>query len=290
MRQELTFDDILLTPAYSSVLPKDLSTRTHLHERFSLSAPVISAAMDTVTESAMAIAMAQFGGLGVIHKNCSPEKQAQEVEKVKRFESGVVASPITVSRNMTVGEVQEIKHTCGFSGLPVVDENNFVQGIVTNRDLRFESSLSRPVGELMTPLDKLVTVRPGVSIRRVKALMHEHRIERVVVMDAKGLLRGLVTVKDIVGSETFPDASKDDKKRLRAAAAIGVQDDQRAALLLAAGVDALVLDSAHGHSRGVLDAVARVPKNALGRGAGYRWQCGHRRGRQSARYGRCRCG
>lgn len=263
MHQELTFDDVLLTPAYSSVVPKDISARTHLHEQFSLAAPVLSAAMDTVTEAAMAIAMAQFGGLGVIHKNCSPQDQSYEVEKVKRFESGVVTSPATVSHNMTVGEVREIKRTCGFSSLPVVDKNNFVQGIVTNRDLRFESCMNRPVSELMTPLAKLVTVRPGFSMRTVKALMHEHRIERVVVMDAKGLLRGLVTVKDIVGSETFPDASKDDKKRLRVAAAIGAHDDKRAALLLEAGVDALVLDSAHGHSKGVMDAVSRIKKMRL---------------------------
>ncbi len=260
MDMQLTFDDVLLAPGYSSVLPKNVSARTALADGFSLAAPVLSAAMDTVTESDMAIALAQFGGLGVVHKNMPPEKQAQEVEKVKRFESGVVMSPMTVSPDMTVGEVREIKRVCGFSGLPVVDKNNIVRGIITNRDLRFETGESRPVRELMTPLAKLVSVRPGFSMREVKSLMHEHRIERVVIADAKGALRGLVTVKDIVRAETFPDASKDEKKRLRAAAAIGVDDDARAALLAEAGADALVVDSAHGHSRGVLMAVARAAK------------------------------
>ncbi len=260
---ELTFDDILLTPAYSDILPKDVSVRTSLHEDFSLAVPVLSAAMDTVTEANMAITLAQFGGLGVIHKNMSAQTQAQEVEKVKRFESGVVVSPITVSQRMTVGEVQEIKNKYGFSGLPVVDKNNIVQGIITNRDLRFEDKMSRPVGELMTPLAKLVTVRPGFSMRAVKGLLHEHRIERIVIMDAKGVLRGLVTVKDIVRAETFPHASKDSKKQLRTAAAVGVGDEERAGLLLEAGVDALVVDSAHGHSKGVIESVTRLRKMRL---------------------------
>ena len=260
---ELTFDDVLLMPAYSGVLPGRVSTRTKLHERFELAAPVLSAAMDTVTESEMAIALAQFGGLGVIHKNMTPEAQASEVEKVKRFESGVVSSPETVSPEMTVGEVREIKRARGFSGLPVVDKRGVVQGIITDRDLRFEDRPARPVRELMTPQDKLVSVRPGFSMKRVKALMHEHRIERVVIVDARGVLRGLVTVKDIVRAETFPDASKDDKKRLRAAAAVGAHNDERAALLAESGADALVVDSAHGHSRGVLEAVARIKKMRL---------------------------
>ena len=260
MDAELTFDDVLLTPGYSGVLPKDASTRTMLHENFSLAAPFISAAMDTVTEAEMAIAIAQFGGLGVIHKNMSAQNQAEEVEKVKRFESGIVSSPATVSPDMTIGQVREIKDKRGFSGMPVVDKDGVVQGIITNRDIRFENRPDRPVHELMTPRDKLVSVRPGFGMRRVKALMHEHRIERVVITDARGILRGLVTVKDIVRAETFPDASKDDKKRLRAAAAIGINDDERAALLAEAGADALVVDSAHGHSRGVLDAIKRLKK------------------------------
>lgn len=264
MDAELTFDDVLLMPGYSAVLPKDVSLRARLGERFALAAPVISAAMDTVTEADMAIAMAQFGGLGVIHKNMSPDQQAGEVEKVKRFESGVVSEPVTVSPAMTVGEVREIKKQCGFSGLPVVDKNGVVQGIVTNRDLRFEARGGRAVRELMTPQRKLVTVRPGFSMREVKALMHEHRIERVVITDAKGVLRGLVTVKDIVRAETFPDASKDSQKRLLTAAAIGVADDDRPALLAEAGADVLVVDSAHGHSRGVLEVVARIKKMRLG--------------------------
>ena len=260
MDAELTFDDVLLAPGYSAVLPKDVSTRTLLREDFSLAAPILSAAMDTVTEADMAIALAQFGGLGVIHKNIPAEKQAAEVEKVKRFESGVVTAPITVSPAMTVGEVRAIKSKCGFSGLPVVDKNNVVKGIITNRDLRFENNPERPVRELMTPRAKLVSARPGFSVRAVKALMHEHRIERVVIMDAKGVLRGLVTVKDLVRAETFPDASKDGKKRLRVAAAVGVDDDARVAMLIESGADALVVDSAHGHSKGVLAAIARAAK------------------------------
>lgn len=263
MREELTFDDVLLAPGYSSVLPREASIRTALSERFFLAAPVLSAAMDTVTESDMAIALAQFGGLGVIHKNMPADQQAQEVEKVKRFESGVVASPITVQRGMTVGEVREIKAKSGFSGLPVVDEKNIVQGIVTNRDLRFEKRMSRPVDELMTPRSQLVTARPGFTLESIKALMHKHRIERVVIVDAKGALRGLVTVKDILRADTFPDASKDGQKRLRAAAAVGANDDDRARMLAEAGADAIVIDSAHGHSRGVLDAVARLKKMRL---------------------------
>ena len=263
IREELTFDDVLLTPGMSSTLPGEVSVRSHLHKRFPLAAPVLSAAMDTVTESAMAVAMAQFGGLGVLHKNMSPDRQAGEVEKVKRFEGGVVSSPITVSRDMTMGQVREIKSKHSFSGLPVVDGNGIVQGIITNRDIRFESDMRRPVGELMTPLSKLVTVRPGFTMRQVKSLLHKHRIERVVVTDAKGVLRGLITVKDIVRAETFPDASKDAKKRLRVAAAVGVNDDIRAGMLLEAGVDALVVDSAHGHSKGVLEAVARLKKMKL---------------------------
>ena len=263
MDAELTFDDVLLAPGKSDVLPGDVSARTQLHEQFSLAAPMLSAAMDTVTESEMAIALAQFGGLGVVHKNMDADAQAAEVEKVKRFESGVVSKPVTISPDMTVGEVRAIKNECGFSGLPVVDKNGVAQGIITNRDLRFENNPSRPARELMTPKDRLVSVRPGFSMRKVKALMHQHRIERVIIADARGVLRGLVTVRDIVRAETFPDSSKDGKKRLRAAAAIGVSDDKRAALLAESGADALVIDSAHGHSRGVLEAVARIKKMKL---------------------------
>ena len=263
LEAQLTFDDILLTPAYSAVLPSEVLARTWLGDKFPLAAPVLSAAMDTVTESSMAIAMSQFGGLGVIHKNMSAEKQAQEVQRVKRFEGGIVQKPITVSRNMTVGQVRAIKEQYGFSGLPVVDKQNRVQGIVTNRDMRFETRANRPIGDIMTPLNKLVAVRPGYTLRAVKQLLHEHRIERLVIMDAKGLLRGLVTVKDILRTENFPDSSKDDKKRLRAAAAIGVHDKERAALLADAGVDALVLDCAHAHSRGALEMVAHLKKMRL---------------------------
>ena len=256
----LTFDDILLIPGYSKVLPKDVSTHTSLGKGFSLASPILSAAMDTVTESQMAIALSQFGGLGVIHKNMTATQQAEEVEKVKRFESGVVTSPITVLHNMTVGDVLQIKKQSGFSGLPVIDNKNVVLGIVTNRDLRFETRMNRPIRQLMTPQEKLVTVRPGFSMREVKELMHSHRIERVIVIDNKGVLKGLVTVKDILREENFPNASKDDKKRLRAAAAVGIDIKERAGLLIEAGADALVVDSAHGHSQAILSTVAILKK------------------------------
>lgn len=258
MRECLTFDDVLLQPGYSEVLPAQARVETALARRFSLALPVLSAAMDTVTEAKMAIAIAQSGGLGIIHKNLTPEAQAGEVERVKRFESGVVYKPVTVGAEMTVADALAIKKEYGFSGLPVVDAKGIVQGIVTNRDLRFESNMSRPLAEVMTPREKLITVRPTFKLEEVKALMHQHRLERVVVTDAKGALRGLMTVKDILRREKFPDASKDAKGRLRAAAAVGVADAARAALLVEAGADALVVDSAHGHSRGVLAAVAQL--------------------------------
>ena len=265
MYETLTFDDVLLEPRYSEVLPKDVSVATQLGGGLRLAVPLLSAAMDTVTESAMAIALAQSGGLGVIHKNMPPQQQAAEVEKVKRFESGIVSKPITIPPAMSVGEVKNIQQQRGFSGLPVTDKNGKVLGIVTNRDVRFENKLRRPVCDLMTPTDRLVTVRPGFKMSAAKALMHKHRIERVVIVDDKGLLRGLVTVKDIIRSETFPDASKDVKGRLQAAAAVGVHDLERAALLAESGVDALVIDSAHGHSRDVLAAVAALRKMRLRR-------------------------
>ena len=260
MREFLTFDDVLLEPQYSEVLPAEVKVETALSPRFPLAIPVLSAAMDTVTESKMAIAMAQSGGLGVIHKNLTAEQQAVEVEKVKRFESGIVSNPVVVGPDMTVAQALAIKQKYGFSGLPVVDDNNAVVGIVTNRDLRFEIRRNRPLREIMTPAEKLITVRPGFKQREVKSLLHKHRIERLIVVDAAGCLRGLVTVKDILRSEMFPNASKDAKGRLRTAAAVGVHDEQRAAMLVEAGVDMLVVDSAHGHSKGVLNAVTAFKK------------------------------
>ena len=217
--------------------------------------------MDTVTESVMAVAMAQAGGLGVIHKNLPPQEQAEEVAKVKRFESGVVADPITISKDATVGDALEMQEKCGFSGLPVVDKKGHVAGIVTNRDLRFETRRDLPVREVMTSRRKLVAVPPRFKMSDVKDLMRKHRIERVVIADAKNFLRGLVTVKDILKAEAFPDSSKDDAGRLLAAAAVGAADfHERAGLLAEAGVDAVAVDSAHGHSEAVLNAVAQLRK------------------------------
>ncbi|MDM5147482.1 IMP dehydrogenase [Candidatus Persebacteraceae bacterium Df01] len=263
MQESLTFDDVLLEPQYSAVLPRDVSTATQLTADLPLALPLLSAAMDSVTESAMAIALAQSGGLGVIHKNMTPEKQATEVEKVKRYESGIVTKPVTIAPTMTVGEARNIQRTRGFSGLPVVNDMGMAQGIITNRDLRFETKLRRPVRELMTPLEQLVTVRPGFKMEAAKALMHKHRIERVVIVDSKGILHGLVTVKDIIRSEIFPHASKDSKGRLRTAAAVGADDVLRIGMLADAGADVLVVDSAHGHSKGVLDCVAKIKKMHL---------------------------
>lgn len=260
MHEYLTFDDVLLEPAHSTVLPAEVKTATALSRGFSLSIPVLSAAMDTVTESAMGIALSQNGGLGVIHKNQPSEQQAAELEKVKRFESGVVYKPITVGADMTVADAKAIQQKHGFSGLPVVDGKGRALGIVTNRDLRFEEHMRRPLKEVMTPKEKLISVGTDFKLPQVKALLHRHRIERVVVTDAKGMLRGLLTVKDILRTEKFPSACKDKKGRLRAAAAIGVSDDARAELLVEAGADALVVDSAHGHSVRVLAAVKRARK------------------------------
>ena len=260
METALTFDDVLLAPGRSGVLPGEVDTAVALAPGLRLQAPIVSAAMDTVTESAMAVVMAQSGGLGVVHKNLPPVEQAAEVLRVKRFESGVVSDPVTVGPELSVGEAIEIKNRLGFSGLPVVEKNGRVVGIVTNRDLRFETRLSRPVSELMTPRERLVTARPGFSLAAVKRLMQKHRIERVVVVDSADRLRGLVTVKDIIKSETFPDACKDGQGRLRAAAAVGVRDQKRIDMLVDAGVDIVVVDSAHGHSESVLRVVAACKK------------------------------
>lgn len=259
--EALTFDDVLLLPARSAVMPRAVNLETPLGG-CALNAPVVSAAMDTVTESAMAIAMAQSGGLGAIHRNMDAEKQAGEVERVKRFESGVVSDPMCVRDNMNVGDVLRIKKESGFSGLPVVNADGEVVGIVTNRDLRFEERMSAPVTEVMTPLARLVTVKPGFRLAEAKRLMKDHRIERVMVIDRRGRLRGLVTVKDIIKTETFPNACKDKDGRLRVAAAVGVfsADSARMDKLAEAGADVFVVDSAHGHSEGVLETVAKLKK------------------------------
>jgi IMP dehydrogenase len=258
----LTFDDVLLLPAYSAVLPRDTQLSTRLTRNIALNLPLVSAAMDTVTEAPLAITLAQEGGIGIIHKNLSPQKQAAEVAKVKRFEAGVLRDPITITPDMPVREAIALQRTNRISGLPVV-EGKRVVGIVTNRDLRFEERLDVPVAEIMTPREKLITVREGASLDEAKALMHRHRLERVLVVNGDSELRGLITVKDITKATEHPNAAKDEFGKLRVGAAIstGADSDERAELLVKAGADVLVVDTAHGHSQGVLDRVAWVKKN-----------------------------
>ena len=262
IQKALTFDDVLLIPAHSSVLPRDVSLQTKLTRNITLNIPLVSAAMDTVTEARLAIALAQEGGIGIVHKNLTPQQQAAEVAKVKRFESGILKDPITIPPTMTVREVLNLTRTHKFSGLPVV-ENGKVIGIVTNRDTRFETNLDQPVSAIMTPESRLVTVREGASLEEGRALMHKHRLERVLVLNDEGGLAGLITVKDMMKSTEHPLASKDGLGRLRVGAAIGVGagTEERAALLAEAGVDVIVVDTAHGHSQGVLDRVNWVKKN-----------------------------
>ena len=261
VQKALTFDDVLLVPAHSTILPRDVTLKTRLTRGISLNIPLLSAAMDTVTESRLAIALAQEGGIGIIHKNMSSRAQAMEVAKVKRFESGVVKDPITISRDMSVRHVLDLTRQHKISGLPVVDGNRVV-GIITNRDLRFETNLDQPIRNIMTPRDRLVTVKEGASREEAMALMHKHRLERVLVVDDNFELRGLITVKDILKSSEHPLACKDDLGRLRVGAAIGVGEgsEERAEALIEAGVDVLVVDTAHGHSQGVLDRVKWVKK------------------------------
>ena len=262
LQKALTFDDVLLVPAHSAILPRDVSLATRLTRKIQLNLPLISAAMDTVTESRLAIALAQEGGLGIIHKNLNPKAQAAEVAKVKRFESGVLKDPITVPPTMSVREVLALTRSYRISGLPVVD-NGVVVGIVTNRDTRFETNLDQAVRNIMTPRERLITVSEGSSPEEAKALMHKHRLERVLVVNAAFQLRGLVTVKDILKSSEHPFACKDEQGHLRVGAAIGVGEgtEERAELLAEAGVDVIVVDTAHGHSEGVLQRVQWVKKN-----------------------------
>ena len=262
LEQALTFDDILLVPAHSNVLPKEVSLATQLTQNITLNIPLLSAAMDTVTESQLAIAMAEEGGIGIIHKNMTPQLQAEHVLKVKRFESGVVSNPIVIDPNMSVQEVINLTKKHKISGLPVI-ENNKVVGIVTNRDLRFEENLNQPVKNVMTPRERLVTVNEKASKEEVMRLLHQYRLERLLVIDAKDQLKGLITVKDIQKSSDHPYASKDSKERLIVGAAVGVGADteKRVDLLVDAGVDVIVVDTAHGHSQGVLDRVKWIKKN-----------------------------
>jgi IMP dehydrogenase len=261
-QKALTFDDVLLVPAHSAILPRDVSLATRLTRNITLNLPLVAAAMDTVTEARLAIALAQEGGIGILHKNLTPKGQAAEVAKVKRFESGVLKDPITIPPTMSVREVLNLTRAHKISGLPVVD-NGLVVGIVTNRDLRFETRLDQPVSNIMTPKERLITVHEGATLEEAKSLMHKNRLERVLVIDDNFALRGLMTVKDILKSSEHPNACKDSLGRLRVGAAIGVGEgtEERAALLAEAGVDVLVVDTAHGHSEGVLKRVQWVKKN-----------------------------
>jgi len=262
VQKALTFDDVLLLPAHSTVVPRDVSLQTRLTRSITLNIPLLSAAMDSVTEARLAIAIAQEGGLGVIHKNMSPRAQAAEVARVKRFESGVVKEPITVPPNMSVREVLALTQLHRISGLPVVDGRKVV-GIVTNRDLRFETNLDQPVSNIMTKGERLVTVPEGTDLEHAKALMHRHRLERVLVVDDRFELKGLITVKDILKATEHPLACKDQLGRLRVGAAVGTagDTDERIEALVAAGVDVIVVDTSHGHSQGVLERVRRVKKS-----------------------------
>jgi IMP dehydrogenase len=261
-QKALTFDDVLLLPAFSAVLPRDTRLATKLSRNIELNLPLVSAAMDTVTEARLAIALAQEGGIGIVHKNLTPQQQAAEVARVKRHEAGVVRDPITIAPDMKVRDVIELTRQHKFSGMPVL-EGKRVVGIVTNRDLRFETRLDARVAEVMTPRERLVTVREGASLDEAKALMHKHRLERVLVINNEFELRGLITVKDITKAVEHPNAAKDEQGKLRVGAAVGVGEgtEERCELLAQAGADVLVVDTAHGHSRGVLDRVRWVKRN-----------------------------
>ena len=262
VQKALTFDDVLLVPAHSKVLPREASLTTRLTRKIQLSIPVASAAMDTVTEAPMAIAIAQEGGIGIIHKNMTAKEQAAQVSKVKRFESGVLKDPITISPNMKVRDVIALTQQHKISGLPVV-KGREVLGIVTNRDLRFEARLDLEVRNIMTPREKLITVKEGATSEEAKALMHKHRLERVLVVNDKFELSGLITVKDILKSTEHPYACKDLQGRLQVGAAVGVGEgtEERVAALIDAGVDVIVVDTAHGHAQGVLDRIKWIKTN-----------------------------
>ncbi|MES2683256.1 MAG: IMP dehydrogenase [Pseudomonadota bacterium] len=261
VQESLTFDDVLLLPAYSDVLPRQVDTSTLLTKSIRLNIPLLSAAMDTVTEARLAIALAQEGGLGIVHKNMTPARQAAEVMAVKKHESGIILEPITVTPDMTIAEVLALTRAKRISGVPVVDNGKLV-GIVTGRDLRFETRFDAPVSSVMTPHDRLVTVREGASKDEVIGKLHTHRIEKVLVVNDAFQLRGLITVKDMQKSTDHPFACKDERARLRVGAAVstGADTDERVERLVAAGVDVIVVDTAHGHSKGVLDRVASIKK------------------------------
>lgn len=261
LQEALTFDDVLLVPAHSAVLPRDVSLTSRISRNISVNIPLVSAAMDTVTEARLAIALAQDGGIGIIHKNLDPAGQATEVHKVKRFESGILKDPMTVPPTMKVSDVLALTRKHHFSGLPVV-EGKRVVGIVTNRDLRFEPNHDQPVANIMTPQERLVTVQEGASLDEARELLRKHRLERVLIMNSKGELAGLITVKDMMKATEHPLAAKDEHGRLRVGAAIGVGEgtEDRATRLAEAGVDVIVVDTAHGHSQGVLERVRWVKR------------------------------
>ncbi|MFQ2427814.1 IMP dehydrogenase [Aeromonas caviae] len=256
-KEALTFDDVLLVPAHSTVLPNTADLRTKLTSAITLNIPMISAAMDTVTEARLAIALAQEGGIGFIHKNMSIEQQAAEVRKVKKYESGVVSDPVTVRPDMTIAQIKELSHKNGFAGYPVVTDGNQLVGIITGRDVRFVIDLSQTVEQIMTQKDRLVTVREGAPREEVVALMQKHRIEKVLVVNGDFKLKGMITVKDFQKAERKPNACKDERGRLRVGAAVGAGagNEERVAALVKAGVDVLLIDSSHGHSQGVLDRI-----------------------------------
>lgn len=261
-QEALTFDDVLLVPGYSEVLPKDVSLKTRLTRGIELNIPLLSAAMDTVTEARLAIAMAQEGGMGIVHKNMTIEQQAAEVRKVKRFESGVVRDPIVIDADATVGQLFDLTRQNNISGVPVMYNGNLV-GIVTSRDVRFETNMAARVRDVMTPKERLVTVKEGADMQEVRKLLHRHRIERVLIVNDQFQLRGMMTVNDIEKARAYPWASKDDQGRLRVGAAVGTGADtpDRVSALAAAGVDVIIVDTAHGHSKGVIDRVRWVKQN-----------------------------
>jgi IMP dehydrogenase len=259
-KEALTFDDVLLVPGHSTVLPHTVDLKTRLTRGVTLNMPLISAAMDTVTEARLAIALAQEGGIGFIHKNMTAESQAAHVLQVKKYESGVVSDPVTVSKDATIGDTKALSKQLGYSGFPVVDKDNNLIGLVTGRDLRFENRLDQPISKVMTPKEKLVTVKEDTNPDLVMDLMHEHRIEKILVVDDAFKLTGLITVKDFQKAKSKPNACKDAKGRLRvgAAVSVGPGTDERIKLLVEAGVDVLVIDTSHGHSQGVIDRVKKV--------------------------------
>ncbi|MBU2801300.1 IMP dehydrogenase, partial [Acidithiobacillus caldus] len=263
--EALTFDDVLLVPAHSAVLPREVAIGTRLSRHLSLNVPLVSAAMDTVTDAAMAICMAQEGGIGIIHKNMTAEEQAAAVRRVKKFEAGVIKDPITTKADVSIREVLLLMAQHGISGVPVVDGNR-LEGIVTHRDLRFETRMEAPVRSVMTPRERLVTVPEGTSLEATKALLHQHRIEKILVVNDQFELRGLITVKDIRKATEHPLACRDSQGRLLVGAAVGVGagTEERVRALVAAGVDVLVVDTAHGHSQGVLDRVRWIKEQFPG--------------------------